>query len=91
MAVTVATTSTCAAMWPSSGDVLRSLRLRERQLDDLGADAAVADRDRVAGRRLAAHERERDRPVPRGLDDRAEPSRPRARRAAAARRPRRGR
>ena len=32
------------------------LRRRERQLDDLGADAVVADRDRRARLRLAAHD-----------------------------------
>ncbi len=56
-AVTVATTSTCAAMRPSSVVLVRSLRLRERQVDDLRAHAVVADRERVARRRLATDER----------------------------------
>ena len=34
----------------------------ERQLDDRAGDPCVADADRGAGWRLAAHERERDRP-----------------------------
>src|SRR5215211_6051605 len=74
-AVTVATTSTCAAMWPSSvGALRRMLRLRERQVDDLRAHPVVADDERVPGGRLAAHESERDPAVQRRLDDRAEPA-----------------
>src|SRR5215207_492305 len=75
VAVTVATTSTCAAIWPSSrGSLEQSLRLRERQVDDLRADAVVADGERVAGRRLAPDQRQRDPSVHRRLDDGAEPA-----------------
>jgi hypothetical protein len=40
----------------------------ERQLHDLGRGSVLAHRDGVAGRRLAAHDGQRDRPV-RGGDD----------------------
>src|SRR5215207_64275 len=75
VAVTVATTSTCAAIWPSSrGSLEQSLRLRERQVDDVRADAVVADGERVAGRRLAPDQGQRDPSVHRRLHDGAEPA-----------------
>src|SRR5215218_7940974 len=72
IAVTLARTSTCAAMGSSlaTGIETDSTPVRgvrdersERQLDDLGGGLALADRHGGPGLCLAAHERESDRTV----------------------------
>src|SRR5215217_3668779 len=55
-AVWLATTSTCAAM-------RRTVLLSEGQLDDFGGHCVLAREQLVAGDGLAAHERQRDRPM----------------------------